>query len=69
MLFHVSIAASYLLVFIDSKFVWQLMEYRDIPCIHGSTEQFKSAYKEVEMARLYQQICFYISFAFVNTIG
>ncbi len=25
--------------------------------------------KEAEMARLHQQICFYISFAFVNTIG
>ncbi len=36
---------------------------------HGSTKQFKSAYKEVEMARLHQQIRFYISFAFVNTIG
>ncbi len=40
-----------------------------IPCNHGSTKQFKSANKEVEMARLYQQICFYISFGFVNTIG
>ncbi len=39
------------------------------PCNHGSTEQFKSAYKEVEMARLHQQIRFYISFALVNTIA
>ncbi len=39
-----------------------------IPCNHGSTKQFKSAYEEVEMARLHQQIRFYISFAFVNTI-
>ncbi len=28
--------------------------------IHGSTKQFKYAYKEVEIARLHQQICFYI---------
>ncbi len=40
-----------------------------ILCNHGSTKQFKSAYKEVEMARLHQQIRFYISFAFINTIG
>ncbi len=40
-----------------------------ILCIHSLIEQFKSAYKEVEMARLHQQIHFYISFAFVNTIG
>ncbi len=32
-------------------------------------KQFKSAYKEVEMARLHQQMYFYISYAFVNTTG
>ncbi len=32
------------------------------------TKQFKSANKEVEMARLHHLIRFYISFAFVNTI-
>ncbi len=40
-----------------------------ILCNHGLTKQFKSAYKEVEPSRLHQQIHFYISFAFVNTIG
>ncbi len=66
------------MVFIDGKFV-QLTEYGDvfrrrgapvrILCNHGSTEQFNSANKEGEMARLHQQRSFYISFAFVNTIG
>ncbi len=32
-------------------------------------KQFKSAYKEVEMTQLHQQVPFYIGFAFVNTIG
>ncbi len=36
---------------------------------HGWTKQFKSAYKEVQIAWLHQQIRFYINFAFVNTIG
>ncbi len=40
-----------------------------IPCNHGSTMQFKSAYKEVEMAQLHHQILFYISFVFLTTIG
>ncbi len=29
-----------------------------IPCNHGLTKQFKSAYKETEMAWLHQQILF-----------
>ncbi len=33
------------------------------------TKQFKSAFKKVQIAWLHQQICIYISFAFVNTIG
>ncbi len=33
-----------------------------------STKQFKSAHKEVQIAWLNQQIRFYISFTFVNTI-
>ncbi len=33
------------------------------------TKKFKSAYKEVKKAWLHQQMHFYISFAFVNTIG
>ncbi len=33
------------------------------------SNHFKSAYKEVEMAWLHQQIHFYISFASVNTTG
>ncbi len=76
---HCTYPASYLWVFIDGKFVWLVTEYGDvlsrrgapvrISCNHGSTKQFKSAYKAVEMARLHQQISFYISFAFVNTIG
>ncbi len=72
--------ASYLWVFfIDGKFVRWLTEYGDvlwrrgalvrIPCNHGSTKQFKSAYKAVEITRLHIQIHFYISFAFINTIG
>ncbi len=40
-----------------------------IPCNHGSIKQFKSACKEVQMTQLHQHIRFYISFAFVNTIG
>ncbi len=40
-----------------------------IPCNHGSTKQTKSAYKEVEMARLHQQTRLYNSFTFINTIG
>ncbi len=40
-----------------------------IPCNHGSTKQFRSAYKEVEITRLHQQIRFYISFAYVNNTG
>ncbi len=40
-----------------------------ILCNHGSTKQFRSAYKEVEITRLHQQIRFYISFAFVNNTG
>ncbi len=33
------------------------------------TVQQRSSNKEVEIARLHQEIRFYISFAFVNTIG
>ncbi len=40
-----------------------------IPCNYDSTELFKSAYKVVQTARLHQRMHFYISFAFVNTIG
>ncbi len=77
--YHHTYPASYLWVFIDGKFVRDLTEYGDvfrrrgapvqILCNHGSTKQFKSANKEVEISRLHQQIRFYISFAFVITIG
>ncbi len=75
--YHHTYPASYLWVFMDGKFVRDLTEYGDvlmrrgalvrIPCNHGSTKQFKSVYKEI--ARLHQQIRFYISFAFDNIIG
>ncbi len=38
-----------------------------ILCNHGSTKQFKSEYKEVEMARLHQQM-FFISVLHLLTL-
>ncbi len=77
--YHHTYPASYLWVFMDGKFVRDLTEYGDvfrrrgapvqILFNHGSTKQFKSANKEVEISRLHQQIRFYISFEFVNSIG
>ncbi len=40
-----------------------------ILCNHCSTEQFKSAHKDVEMAWLHQQISCYISLAFLTLLG
>ncbi len=60
--YHSTYPASYLSVFTDGKFVRLLAVYGDvlrrraalvrILCNHGTTKQFKSAYKEVEKARV-----------------
>ncbi len=38
-------------------------------CVITVRQSSSNLHKEVEMARLHQQIRFYISFSFVNTIG
>ncbi len=44
-------------------------ELRFEPCVPTVQHNSSDPHKEVKIARLHQQMCFYITFAFVNTIG
>ncbi len=60
-------------VFFVARVIWcctcEIKRFVTNPVTLCSTKQLKPVYKGVKIAPLHQEMCFYITFAFVNTIG